>query len=111
MIPHYIPLLMFIAAIMNSFASYKMYKMQMRIGSFLLLINSIVLIIAMGIAVTIIISNKQGDKMRHYDRPSPYSFGDTARMERELKADREEFKREELKTELRNEEKTNANNS
>lgn len=58
MIPHYIPLLMFIAAIMNSFASYKMYKMQMRIGSFLLLINSIVLIIAMGIAVTIIISNK-----------------------------------------------------
>lgn len=49
--------------------------------------------------------------MKYYDRPSPYSFGDTARMERELKADREEFKREELKTELQDEERTNASHS
>ena len=42
---------------------------------------------------------------RYYDRPSPFSFGDTARMERDIKAVKEDFKREELKTELRQEDR------
>ena len=35
----------------------------------------------------------------YFDHPSPWSFGDTARMERGLKRDKEEFKKEELKKE------------
>lgn len=45
--------------------------------------------------------------MRYYDRPSPHSFGDTRVLERNIKAEKEEFKREELKKELRQEDREN----
>ena len=37
--------------------------------------------------------------MSDYNPPNPYSFGDTVRMERMLKQDKEAFKREELEKE------------
>ena len=37
--------------------------------------------------------------MRYYDPPNPYSFGDTAKMERMMKKEKENFKREELQKE------------
>jgi len=46
--------------------------------------------------------------MRDYTPPNPYSFGDTARMERIIKAQKREFKIQELKKELQGE-KENEN--
>ena len=43
--------------------------------------------------------------MRSYDRPSPHSFGDTGTMFRQQKAEKEEFKKTELKKELRQEDR------
>ena len=42
---------------------------------------------------------------RYFDRPSPYSFGDTRRMERDMEADRRQLKKEELQKELAQEER------
>lgn len=41
----------------------------------------------------------------YYSHPSPYSFGDTGTMYRQQKAEKEEFKKTELKKELRQEDR------
>lgn len=41
--------------------------------------------------------------MSHYDRFSSYTFGSIRDMERQVRAEKEDFKREELKRELRKE--------
>ena len=46
---------------------------------------------------------------RYFDRPSPYSFGDTRRMERDMEADRRQFKKKELQKELAKEERDAKN--
>ena len=46
---------------------------------------------------------------RHYDRPSPHSFGDTGTMYRQQKAEKENFKKEEMQTELKQEDRKNGN--
>ena len=46
--------------------------------------------------------------MRHYDYPSPHSFGSTGAMERTIKTEKEDFKKAELKKELRQEDRENV---
>lgn len=53
----------------------------------------------------------RGYHNNYYDRPSPHSFGDTVIMHRQQKAEKESFKKEELKKELHQEDKENRNNS
>lgn len=45
--------------------------------------------------------------MRHYDNPNPHSFGDAGTMYRQQKQEKEDFKREELKKELKQEDRKN----
>ena len=45
--------------------------------------------------------------IRYYDRPSPHSFGDTRRLEDNMRAEKEKFKREEMQKELRQEDREN----
>ena len=45
--------------------------------------------------------------MKYYDRPNPHSLGDTGTMYRQQKQEKEDFKREELKKELRQEDREN----
>ena len=47
----------------------------------------------------------------YYTHPSPYSFGDTGTMLRQQKAEKEEFKKAEIKKELRQEDRENGDNS
>ena len=49
--------------------------------------------------------------MRYYDRPSPHSFGDTYALERSIKAEKEDFKKAELKKELRQEDRENEDSN
>ena len=49
--------------------------------------------------------------MRYYDRPSPHSFGDTRALERSIKAEKEDFKKAELKKELRQEDRENEDSN
>lgn len=42
--------------------------------------------------------------MKNYNPPNPYSFGDTKRMMQMINDDKKEFKQEELKKELKDEE-------
>lgn len=41
----------------------------------------------------------------YYDRPNPYSIMDIVRMERMIKEDKEQFKKEELEQELKHEDR------
>ena len=45
--------------------------------------------------------------MRHYDRPNPHSLGDAGAIYRQQKQEKEDFKREELKKEPRQEDRGN----
>ena len=47
----------------------------------------------------------RGYHNNYYDRPSPHSFGDTGAMYRQQKSEKESFKKEELKKELRQEDR------
>lgn len=47
----------------------------------------------------------RGYHNNYYDRPSPHSFGDTGTMHRQQKAEKESFKKEELKKELHQEDR------
>lgn len=49
----------------------------------------------------------RGYNNNYYDRPSPHSFGDTGTMYRQQKAEKESFKKEELKKELHQEDREN----
>lgn len=46
--------------------------------------------------------------MSNYNPPNPFSFGATAKMSREIKEEKENFKAEELKKELKSEVKNNG---
>ncbi len=46
----------------------------------------------------------------YYTHPSPHSFGDTRALERSIKAEKEEFKKTELKKELHQENRENGDN-
>ena len=54
---YYLPLLILLAGIQNSFAAYKLHKMKLMIPFFLLLINSIILIFT-GITVLLLLITK-----------------------------------------------------
>lgn len=64
------------------------------------------------ILMLITIRQENNDMRYNYnDRPSPHSFGDTGTMYKQQKAEKESFKKEELKKELHQEDRENANNS
>jgi hypothetical protein len=42
------------------------------------------------------------NQFREYKQPDPYSFGTTARLQQQIRAEKEEFKTEELKKEAEN---------
>ena len=46
-------------------------------------------------------------RQHYYDRPNPHSIGDTAIMYRQQRQEKEDFKREELKKELKSEDREN----
>lgn len=43
------------------------------------------------------------NQFRDYTPPNPFSFGNTVRMEQQIRTEKENFKREELEKELKHE--------
>jgi hypothetical protein len=63
--------------------------------------------------ILMLITIKQEDNdmyNNYYTHPSPHSFGDTRALERSIKAEKEEFKKTELKKELHQENRENGDN-